>query len=221
VRTPVFVRAKVRSANLAPLVAKAIEHDVPAWHELVTLLGPGIEEIAGRFRNTGRLSTSEDVRRSIAVAVIERLHERDFDGLRRLHDVCAAGPDTAWPWICRVTQRKAYDHVRHHPDNLGADRPEGAPHLARLVELPEEVEDLLPASVRVVDGIDAHAAMALAESTLPSQQLAALRLHLLGDGDETIAGALGLSSASAARALWHGAVKRLRYHFVEKSSGAR
>jgi DNA-directed RNA polymerase specialized sigma24 family protein len=221
VRTPVFVRTTVRSANLAPLVEKSIEHDVPAWQELVTVLFPGIEEVAGRFRNAGRLSSSVDERRSIAVAVIERLREPDFDGLKRLHDVCAAGPDTAWPWICRVTQRKAIDHVRGHPDSLGRDRPEGAPQLARLVELPEEVEDLLPASVRVIDGIDARAVLVVAERVLPQRQLAALRLHLLGDSDETIAAALGLSSASAAWALWHGAVKRLRYYFVEKSGGER
>jgi DNA-directed RNA polymerase specialized sigma24 family protein len=220
-RTPVFVRTKVLSAHLAPLVARAIEHDESAWHELVTILFPGIEEVAGRFRNAGRLSSSVDERRSIAVAVLARLREPDFDGLKRLHEACAAGPDTAWPWICRVTQRKAYNHVRDHPDNLGPDRPEGAPPLARLVELPEEVEDLLPASVRVVDGIDAHAVLAFAERMLSPRQLAALRLHLLGDSDETIAGALGLSSASAASTLWHGAVKRLRYHFVEKSSGER
>jgi hypothetical protein len=187
----------------------------------VTLVFPGIEEVAGRFRNAGRLAASEDERRTIAVAVIERLRARELDGLRRLHDACEAGADTAWPWICRVTQRKAIDHVRAHPDNLGADRPEGAPQLAKLVELPEEVEDLLPDSVRVVDGIDAHAVLAFAERTLSAAQLAALRLHLLGDDDETIAGALGLSRASAARTLWHRAVDRLRYHFVTKGGGER
>jgi DNA-directed RNA polymerase specialized sigma24 family protein len=202
-------------------VSKAIEHDASAWHELVTILFPGIEEVAGRFRHAGRLSSSVDERRSIAVAVMERLREPDFDGLKRLHDVCAVGPDTAWPWICRVTQRKACDHVRAHPDSLGRDRPEGAPRFAKLVELPEEVEDLLPASVRVIDGVDARAVLAFAEGMLPPRQLAALRLHLLGDSDEIIAGALGLPRASAARALWHGAVKRLRYHFVEKGGGER
>jgi hypothetical protein len=218
VRTPAFDRSQVLSASLAPVVKKAIEHDVPAWHEVVTRLFPGVEEVAGRFRNAGRLSTSEDERRAIAVAVIARLHEREFDGLKRLHDACAAGPDTAWPWVCRVTQRKARDHVRAHPDNIG---PDGAPQLARIVELPEDVEDLLPDSVRTQDGVDAHDVLAFAERSLPEGQLAALRLHLLGDDDETIARALGLSRASAAAALRRCALQRLRYHFVEKGGGER
>jgi DNA-directed RNA polymerase specialized sigma24 family protein len=221
VRTPVFVRDKVKSSNLAPLVARAIDHDMRAWHGFVTLVFPGIEEIAGRFRNAGRLSTPEDVRRDIAVAVIARLHPREGDGLERLVEVCAAGEDSAWPWICRVTQRKAYNYVRDHAKSLGPDEPGGAPRFARLVELSEEVEELLPASVRVVDGIDARAVVTCAERILTKEQLAATRLHLLGDSDATIADALRLSGAHAAGALWRAAVARLRYRFVGRAGGGR
>jgi hypothetical protein len=219
VRTLKFVRTMVKSSLLAPLVAGAIDHETSAWHGLVTLIFPGIEEVAGRFRNAGRLSTSEDERRNIAVAVIERLRERELDGLKRLREVCAVGEDSAWPWICRVTQRKALDHVRDHAENLGPDAPGGAPRFARLVGLPDEVEDLLPVSVRAIQGIDAHAVLACAERVLSPPQLAALRLHLLGESDASIAETLSLSGAPAAYALWHGAVVRLRYQFVAKGSG--
>jgi len=220
VRALKFVRAMVKSAVLGPLVARAIDDETPAWHQLVTLIFPGIEEVAGRFRNAGRLSASEDERRDIAVAVIERLRARELDGLRRLREVCAVGEDTAWPWICRVTQRKAYNHARDHAENLGSDEPGGAPRFATLVELPDEVEDLLPVSVRAIQGIDAHAVLACAERILSAPQLAALRLHLLGDSDASIAETLGLPGAPAAHALRHGAVKRLRYRFVVKGGGA-
>ena len=56
--------------------------------------------------------------------------------------------------------------------------------------------------------------MAYAEQTLSSQQLRALRLWLLGDPDEAIAEALGLSSPHAAHLLVHSALERLRYRFV-------
>ncbi len=143
-RTPKFVRSEVTSAKLAPLVEKAIERHVPAWHALVVRLFPGIEEVAGRFRNAGRLAGSVDERRNVAVQVIERLQARELDGLKRLREVCAAGQDSAWPWICRIAQRKAYDRARDHDENLGPDAPGGAPRFARLVELPDEVEDLPP-----------------------------------------------------------------------------
>jgi DNA-directed RNA polymerase specialized sigma24 family protein len=219
VRTPIFVRAMVTDAILEPLVARAIDHDTPAWHRLVTLLFPGIEEVAGRFRNTGRFSTVVDERRTVAVAVIDRLHRQEFDGLRRLRDVIDVGQDSAWPWVCRITQRKAYDHVRDHAENLGPDTPGGAPCFAEMVELSDEAEDLLPASVRVTDGIDAHHIWAHAESVLSPAELAALRLHVLGDSDKTIAETLHLPAAPAAYGLWHRAVDRLRYRFRREGGG--
>jgi hypothetical protein len=109
--------------------------------------------------------------------------------------------------------------VRDHDENLGPDEPGGAPRFARFVELPDEVEDLLPASVRVTDGIDARDIMAYAERVLPPAQLAAMRLHFLGDSDKTIAEALHLGAAPAAKALWYGAVARLRYQFLVKGGG--
>jgi hypothetical protein len=117
-----------------------------------------------------------------------------------------------------VTQRKALDHVRDHAENLGPDEA-GAPGFAKLVALPDEVEDLLPVSVRAIRHIDAHAILGHAERTLSAKQLAALRLHLLGDSEADIAAALHLPSARAAYALWHGAVMRLRYEFVVKGGG--
>jgi len=221
VRTQTFVRSEVTSAKLAPLVEKAVERDVPSWQALVTRVFPGIEEVAGRYRNAGRLAASEDERRDIAVAVIHRLYCRDLDGLKRLKEVCAAGQDSAWPWICRIAQRKAYNHARDHAENLGPEVPGGAPRFARLVELPEEVEELLPASVRVADGIDVHDILAYAESVLSPPQIAALRLHLVGDSDALIAATLALPAAPAAYALWHGAVRRLRYRFNDKGGDGR
>src|SRR5262249_25729708 len=111
------MRDMVKSSILAPLVARALDHDERAWAELVALIFPGIEEVAGRYRNVRRLSLSEDERRDIAVAVIERLRARDLDGRERLGEACTLGEDSAWPWICRVTQRKALDHVRDHAEN--------------------------------------------------------------------------------------------------------
>ena len=212
-RTLKFVRDQVKSSILAPLVERAIERDVPAWHGLVTRLFPGIEEVAGRIRSAGRSLTTADERRDIAVTVIDRLQARDLDGLKRLKGVCAAGVDTAWPWICRITQRKVYNHARDRAENLGPGE------IVRLVPLPDEVEALLPASVRVHEGIDAHDILAYAERVLSPPQLAALRRHLLGDSDEVIAEAMGLPVPRAAYALWHGAVMRLRYRFVVKGGG--
>ena len=213
-----FERAMVKSAILAPLVARSLEHDLWAWQELVTLIFPGIEEVAWRYRNVRRLSTSEDERRNIAVAVIERLRARELDGLERLRAACAVGEDSAWPWICRVTQRKALDHVRDHAENLGRDET-GAPGFAKLVALPDEVQDLLPVSDRAIRHIDAHTVLAYAESNLSARQLAALHLHLLGDGEAEIAAALHLPSAHDAHKLWQGAVARLRYRFARDDGG--
>lgn len=218
-RTPKFERAKVKDSILEPLVAKAIEHHEPAWHDFVERVFPGFEKIAGRFRNTGRLSSSEDERRNIAVEVVHRLRRDDFEVLKRLGEVFGVGNDNddrGWPWLCRVAQRKALNYARDHAENLGPDGPGGAPRFAELVELPEEVEELLPPSVRVVDRVEAHEVLAYAERELRPAQLAALRLHLLGDDEEAIAGALGLPDAHAAHQLWQAAVRRLRYQFGEK-----
>jgi hypothetical protein len=117
-----------------------------------------------------------------------------------------------------VTQRKALDHVRDHAEHLGPDEA-GAPCFATMVALPDEVEDLLPVSVRANRRIDAHDVLAYAERVLSPSQLAALRLHLLGDSNAIIAETLGLPDASAAHARWHGAVMRLRYQFVVKGGG--
>jgi len=217
-RTPIFVRTNVTSLALAPLVERAVDHHIPSWHELVARIFPGIEKVAGHLRYASHLSAAVDERRNVAVKVIERLQARELDGLKRLQEVCAAGEDSAWPWICRVTQRKALDHVRDHAENLGPDE-QGVPQFARLVELPEEVEDLLPASVRAFDGRDIENIVTYAERVLPEHQLAATRLHLLGDGDEAIAGTLGFSGPPAAYKAWHGAVMRLRYRFVVKGGG--
>jgi hypothetical protein len=213
-----FVRSMVRSAILAPLVARSLDGDMRAWQELVTLIFPGIEEVAWRYRNVRRLPTSEDERRNIAVAVIERLRARELDGLERLRAACALGEDSGWPWICRVTQRKALDHVRDHAENLGADET-GAPRFAKQVALPDEVEDLLPVSVRAHRHIDARTVLGYAERNLSPKQLAALHLHLLGDSEADIAAALHLPAAHAAHALWHGAVARLRYRFAREDGG--
>jgi hypothetical protein len=103
-----------------------------------------------------------------------------------------------------MTQRKALDHVRWQAENLGPDEA-GAPCFAAMVALPDKVEDLLPVSVRAIRGVDARAVVTYAERELSPRQIAALRLHLLGDSEEESAAVLHLPSAHAAHALWHGA----------------
>lgn len=214
-RTLTFVRAMVADPILKPLVDKAIDHDGPSWRRFQELVWPGILLVAGRYSNTGRLSLDVDERRNVGVIVIARFARNGFEGLKLLQGVLGTSGDSGWRWICCVTARKARDYEKTHAENLGPDS-QGMPRFVTPIPLTPEAQELLPASVRGADDADAHRIMAYAEQNLRPPQLAALRLHVIGEPDESIAEEMGLPGARDAYRLWHGAVSRLQYHFIVK-----
>jgi hypothetical protein len=199
---------------IEPLVERTIERDPGAWQALWRALDPRIEAIAGRWRVTGRLSSSWDERRDIVVRVMGRLRAHDFERLKMLHETLLPGEEAGWSWISRVTRRVALNHVRGHAEYLGVGVGDGGGRWASLVPLPEGEEDRLPESVRVVPSILAHEIHVYAEQKLRPEQLSALRLWLLGHEPEEMAGKLAVMDEKAAEDLVRSAVAQLRYRFA-------
>lgn len=220
-RTLKFLRAMVADHVLKPIVERAIAGDPAAQELLQQILWPGLLRIASRWRGVEHLSDAEDASPEISLRVLERLFRNGLEGLKRLWEaIVLGGGDRGWPYICRMTQRKAYQFVRNHPEVIGQTEDGGA-QLVSLVPLTEREEEMLPASDPIPDAIDARAIAEYAERTLSTDQLQAARLHFLGDRDVEIKEALHLPSPEVAQRLRRSAVARLRRRFApEEGEGA-
>lgn len=214
-------RIVTKQEPLEPLVQRTLDLDPDAWQALWLLLDPRIEAIAGRWRVTGRLSSSLDDRRNIVVRVMDRLRAHGFERLRLLHDTLHEGEEAGWAWISVVTRRDAFNYVRGHAEHLGPPEGNAGARWAVLVPLPDGVEDHLPESLRVISAIEGREILTYAEQHLRSQQLDTLRLWLGGYETEEIVARLGVADGRAAGNLLYRAIENLRYHFARRGLGGR
>ncbi len=202
------------------LVGRTLGGEARARAELWLTLDPVIENIAGHWRITGRLHDREDDRREVFVRVMERLEANGLQRLGIFGGLLQRRNGTASAWFRTLTVRSALRHTETHPDHLGPAAGEGGPRWADLVPFEDRSEeDLPPASLRVIEAITAHEIMTCAERTLPSPQLAALRLWAEDLDSAKIAEAMKLPSAAAADKLVRAAQKRLRTRFAGARGG--
>ncbi len=208
-------RARAASSErpLEPLVRRALAREPGAWEELWLALDPAIEDLAGRWRVTGRLAGCADAGRDIVVRVMGKLQADGFRRLSKLHAALCKGEDAGRAWIALTTRREALDHVREHAEYLGGAAGEGGSRWAALVQLPDGVEDQLPDSVRTLPAVAAGEIAAYAEAHLDPEQLRALRLWLAGYEPREMMGALGVEDGEAAAHLLNRALENLRYRF--------
>jgi hypothetical protein len=193
-------------ALLEPLVAGSIEGNPQSWQELVAVVHPEIERMAGRWRWIARPEELEDACCDIALAVVDRLHAEDFRRLRLLHAVLVRRCGDGVPWLAVMARNTAFNYRRDHPENLRPEDPGEVP----LDSLPEGVEDTLPESVRIVRVVHAHEIMAFAERVLSPAQLQALHEWQVDEEYAEIAKHLGLRDAQAAELLVRSALWVLR-----------
>src|SRR5258708_6695415 len=130
VRSHHVTRAPLTDAVLEPLVRRTLERRPRAWQTFWEAVDPRIEEIAGRWRVTSRLSNCWDDRRNIVVRVMGRLGADGFQRFGLLHQVLLRGEEAGWPWISAVTRRTALNYARRHAENLGARPAEEGPRWA-------------------------------------------------------------------------------------------
>jgi|HubBroStandDraft_6_1064221.scaffolds.fasta_scaffold695889_1 DNA-directed RNA polymerase specialized sigma24 family protein len=181
---------------LSDLVARSRGGDEAAWGKLWLALAPRIENVARRWRVTGRLSRCPDGRRDIVVRVMGELRE---DGFRRLAELgerlaCRDGSSRGWLW--KVARNAAVSHVRQHPEYLAPV--EGGPgRWADHVPISEAPEDEHPPMSRQ---IECRLILARSREMLDPAQRDALDGWLCDD-------------AGAAPRLVRSAVRRLRSRF--------
>jgi DNA-directed RNA polymerase specialized sigma24 family protein len=197
---------EIDEALLEPIVARAIDGDVRAWQQTWLALDPVIERIAGRRRVTGRLADREDERRDVVVRVMEKLRANEGRLLRELHRWLQRRDGSFRPWFWKVVRNVAVSFARAHSERLAR---EGDVRWAEHVEVPEELPDdrLDPLQVAAV-----HEILAFAACNLRPVQLAAIRLRMAGEDDESIARELRLSGPEAAARTVRSGLKRLRSH---------
>jgi hypothetical protein len=191
---------------LAPIVARAIDGDVRAWHHTWLVLDPVIERIAGRRRVTSRLSDREDERRDVVVLVMGKLRENGDRLLRELHGCLQRRDGSFRRWFSTVVMNVGISFTRAHPERLGrADDARWAEH----VEVPEELPD---DRYDPIQGVAVHELLAFAARGLRPVQLAAVRLRMAGEDDESIARELRLAGPEAASRLVRSGLERMRSH---------
>jgi hypothetical protein len=219
-RSRALARTPLTNQVIEPLVRGTLEGDKRAWHAFWLAVDPRMEEIAGRWRVTGRLSDDEEERRNVVVLVMGRLEENRFARLARLHEVLVRGEVGGWPWISAVTRRTALNYARGHSENPLASGADAGRRLVASLPVADGLEEQLPESARAPDIAEVHRIQAYAEQALKPHQWRALCLWHAGYEYHEIAKELGLAGKAAVCQAKDAAVKRLRYQFAGEAAPA-
>jgi DNA-directed RNA polymerase specialized sigma24 family protein len=202
----------LKEEELEALVERSRGGDEGAWRALWLALAPLVEQVAGRWRVTGRLSRCPDGRRDIVVEVMGSLREDGFRLLAVMGERLACRDGSFRRWLCTIARNAAICHVRAHPEYLGT-APSGAGRWARHVPIPAERPDERPS---LIVQIEVRRILTRCPEILEPAQLDALCLWLRGDELAEIAVALELGEdAGAAKLLVRAAVKRIRRFVAE------
>jgi DNA-directed RNA polymerase specialized sigma24 family protein len=197
---------RFKEEELEALVARCRAGDEEAWAHLWLALAPLVENVARRFRVTGRLSRCPDQLRDMVTRVMGELREDGFRLLAALGERLSCRDGSFQRWLWTVARNSAISHVREHPEYLGR-REAGARRWANHVPLTEALEDVREdASPPLSRRIEVHRILTRARDLLEPAQLEALYGWLQGE---------------AATPLVRSAVERLRYQFAAKNRPAR
>ena len=197
-----IANTRFKEEELEALVARCRAGDEEAWANLWLALAPLVENLARRWRVTGRLSQCPDQRRDMVTRVMGELREDGFRLLAALGERLSCRDGSFRRWLWTVARNAAISHVREHPEYLGR-RETGARRWANHVPLAEALEDASPPLSR---RIEVHRILTRARDLLEPAQLEALHGWLQGE---------------AATPLVRSAVERLRSRFAEKNRPAR
>src|ERR1700678_2225664 len=143
-------RAVLKEEELEGLVERSRGGDEGAWRSLWLALAPVVEQVAGRWRVTGRLSRCPDGRRDIVVEVMGSLREDGFRRLGVLGERLACRDGSFQRGLAMIARNAAVSHVRAHPEYLGT-APGGAGRWARHAPIPAELPDERPSLIQHVE----------------------------------------------------------------------
>jgi hypothetical protein len=200
---------------LEDLVRRALDGGEVARDALVAALWPHAVEAAAQSRSLGRLRTSEDHVRDVALAVVEKIAREQGRGLRQYGSWLERNPDRTFDdWLRIVVSNAARDHVRKllGPRKSDDDIPSVKRLLNELAGSPllEQLGNRPPMTAQQT----AQQLLEFARSRLPGDQYRALTLWIDGGEFEAIAAELGLDGEDAARKLVRAATAVLRRHFA-------
>jgi DNA-directed RNA polymerase specialized sigma24 family protein len=190
--------------------------DEGAWQELWRLLDPRLMALLRQRRFLARLSGSDDDRRAVVVAVMERLRQDGFRRLALFQAAQARDPQLRFmAWLTVVAKRVAIDYLRAHPDYRDSRRTDGSRAPGRWVEAqPLPSERRLPVARPPITALGtAGELLAYARRELPPGQRVALEMWIRGEEPAAIARALDLSGPAAAERTFRAALERLRRRF--------
>jgi DNA-directed RNA polymerase specialized sigma24 family protein len=204
------------------LLPAVIAGDPVAWEQLWLALEPRLSRMLRSPRTAGRLSASDDDRRSILVEVMARLRDDQFRRLEMYRSAKQQRPGLSFTaWLGVVTRRVAVDYMRGHAEYIDRRRqrvPASSP--GKWVDLQPLVGDS-----RLIGDRPAYtnrgAAMKMlryAYTSLAADQLAALELWIVNTGFADIARQVGAPDARAAERLVRAALERLRRQFRERNT---
>jgi DNA-directed RNA polymerase specialized sigma24 family protein len=201
--------------TLEALVEQVLAGDAAAWQALWRGLAPKLDAMLRRVGFLGRLASSEDHRRSVAVEVMARLTQHDHARLRRYAEARLESPTlNLVAWLTVVVKRVAIDYLRAQPEYIdrrkqpGATAPGGWRELATLPP-----DSQLP---RIQTSITSRAAarqlLEVAGALLDADQRQALAAWLEGRSFEEIARDLALPAPREAEKKVRAALERIRRH---------
>jgi hypothetical protein len=207
------------TTSVEELLERMLAGDEVAQDDLVGVLWPLAVEAVRTSRSLGRLKSSEDDVRDVALVVVEKIARDGGRGLRLYGSWRERNADKTFAdWLRIVAGNAARDHVRRV---LGSrKRDDGLPSAKRLLNefgssaLLEELGVRPPMTAQQT----AQELLAYARSRLRADQLRALELWIDGGDFEDVARDLELDGEEAARNLVRAAVAVLRRHFVVKPS---
>lgn len=203
------------------LVQRVAAGDDASWGVFVQTIAPFIEQVTQSSRHMGPLRSSMDDRRNVLTETLAKLRSGDFRALRTFADWARENPGKDFEdWLAIVVTNQIRSYVR---TKLGGDRDrdrgdDGEPHNKRLLHtlatlLPDDHRELAHRPA-ITDANLARQLVEHAERNLPADQLAALRLWLMGAGFAEIAADCHLADAATAERLVRAALARLRRHLA-------
>jgi DNA-directed RNA polymerase specialized sigma24 family protein len=172
-------------------------------------------------RFLARLSRQEDDRRSVALAVMERLREADHRRLKMFLEARRHDPRLSFmAWLSVVAKRVGIDYQRAHPEYLDL-RGQGGSAPGAWVEVEALRSEWRLAGKRppVTAAGTAREMLDYARRELPPQQRQAVALWTQGASSAEIARSLGLAEAAAAERILRAALERLRRKFRTSGGG--
>jgi hypothetical protein len=204
-------------ARCEALADRSIAGDRDAWQELIAALWPAWLRHVRSSRAMGPLARSDDHVHDVLAKLVEKLGDRERQGLKRYRPWKEKNPDKTFEdWIHIVAARAVLDHVRSHLGQSKASRSPDEPSLKRLLNEFAASPALAELGVRppITATQTARELLEFARTRLPPDQYEALALWAdkatFEEIDEEIEGI----EAGQGKRLMRAAVATLRRHFA-------